>query len=184
MTLPCFCPRNLCSAALALGANDTLSASALIVGISNAVLKLVHVLNCLTLVIWCFIVLCRINSLDNDEVCCTFATSCPPFLCCLFSTQYSTPNFVSEKVPWGKQKAFHVYFSFNKKMPWIIFQPRFCTCTWMATRSMVRKVSRKWLDGISCAEDEDRRIWEWEVHLELQHVYTCHWRGELHLVIL
>jgi len=32
----------------------------------------------------------------------------------------------------------------------------------MATRSLVRKVSRKLLDGISCAEDEDEdgRIWE------------------------
>jgi len=30
----------------------------------------------------------------------------------------------------------------------------------MATRSLVRKVSRKLLDGISCAEDEDGRIWE------------------------
>ena len=79
---------------------------------------------------------------------------------------------------------FHIYFSFNKKMPWIISQPRFCTCTWMATRSLVRKVSRKLLDGISCAEDEDGRIWEWEVHLELQHVYTCHWGGEIDLVIL
>ena len=69
-------------------------------------------------------------------------------------------------------------------MPWIIFQPRFCTCAWMATRSLVRKVSRKLLDGISCAEDEDGRTWEWEVHLELQRVYTCHWGGELHLVTL
>jgi len=68
-------------------------------------------------------------------------------------------------------------------MPWIIFQPRFCTCMWMATRSLVRKILRKLLDGISCAEDEDGRIWEWEVYLELQRVYTCHWGGELHFVI-
>ena len=82
----------------------------------------------------------------------------------------------------GNKKAFHVYFSFNKKIPWIIFQPQFCTCTWVATRSSVRKVSRKLLDGISRAEDEDGRIREREVHLELQHVYACHWGEELHLV--
>jgi len=123
MTLLCFCPGKFCSAALALGANDTPSTS----------------------------------------------------------TIMSTPC-IWKSVIRETKKAFHVYFSFNKKIPWIIFQPRFCTCTWVATRSLVRKVSRKLLDGISCAEDEDGRIWEWEVHLELQRVYTCHWGGELHLV--
>jgi len=39
------------------------------------------------LIVLCLIVLCRINSRDNNEVHCTFATNFPPILCCSFLTQ-------------------------------------------------------------------------------------------------
>jgi len=73
------------------------------VGISNAILKLV---SCLTLIVSRFIVLCRINRLNNDEVHCTFATGSPPFLCCSFSTQHDgwipdqTDSHLSELCNW------------------------------------------------------------------------------------
>jgi len=106
-------------------------------------------------------------------LCCAFASmdyaTSPQFHHCFFcSVLYSGhrifllsclyPILYLKKYHQGNKKTFHIYFSFNKKMPWIIFQLRFCTCTWIATRPLVRKVSRKLLDGISCAEDEGGRI--------------------------
>jgi len=61
-----------------------------------------------------------------------------------------------------RKKTFCIYFSVKKCLESILKSP-FCTCTWTIALSLAKKVWKKSLSGIFCAEDEGQRIWEWGV---------------------